>query len=373
MKRLNKFLCSVLTGFFCLFCLYGCEQIGLAIKAAEIHEKILTVDTHADTPFLMGIFKDYDPGQYHDPQTASLQIDFPRMKKGGLDAIFFIAFVFQGARDAAGNLAAKDKALSKIALVHQALDDNPDLAELALTPADAYNIEKVGKRAIFLGMENGYPIGTDLSLIQNFYDLGVRYITLCHTSNNDICDSSTDPKGAEHNGLSAFGEHVVAEMNRLGIMVDVSHVSDDTVLDVLELSSAPVIASHSCARAVYAHPRNLPDDLIAAIAEKGGTVQVTLYSDYVKASDPENSEQLPTVSDFVDHIDHIVYVAGIDYVGIGSDFDGGAMLSDCREVSQVGNITLELVKRGYTETEIENIWGGNLMRVFSEVKEAVQL
>jgi len=373
MKRLNKFLCSVFAGFFCLFYFYGCEQIGLVIEAAEIHEKVLTVDTHADTPFMMGFNSDYDLGQYHDPQTADLQIDFPRMKKGGLDAIFFVAFVIQGKRTEIGNLAAKEKALAAISRVKQAIADYPDLAELALTPADAYMIEESGMRAIFIGMENGYPVGNDLFLIQDFYDLGVRYITLCHTSNNDICDSSTDPKGAEHNGLSAFGEQVVAEMNRLGIMVDVSHVSDDTVLDVLELSSAPVIASHSCARAVYAHPRNLPDDLIAEIAEKGGTVQVTLFPDYVKASDPENSEQLPTVSDFVDHIDHIKSIAGIDHVGIGSDFDGGGMLKDCTEVSQVGKITLELVRRGYTEEEIEKIWGGNLMRVFSEVGAAAKL
>ncbi len=363
----NKFLCSVLSGFFCLYCLYGCEQIGLAIKAAEIHEKILTVDTHADTPFLMGFFQDYDLGQYHDPSDNDtvIQVDFPRMKKGGLDAIFFVAFVLQGDRSPADNLVAKNKAMSKISLVHEAVDANPDLAELALTPEDAGRIEKTGKRAVYIGMENGYPIGDDLTLIEGFYGLGVRYIGLSHTSNNDICDSSTDPEGPEHNGLSSFGEQVVAEMNRLGIMVDISHASDETVRDVLEISTAPIIASHSLAREVYDHPRNLPDDLMVEIAESGGVIQATFYYEFVKELEPDQSA---TVSDFVDHIDHVVGVAGIDHVGIGSDFDGGAMLSDCSEVSELGNITLELVRRGYTETDIEKIWGGNLMRVFYEVE-----
>ena len=339
-------------------------------RSTRIHKTVLTVDTHADTPFMLGFYQDYDMGQYHDPEKAVLQIDFPRMKDGGLDAIFFVAFVFQGERNASGNLSAKNKALSRISLIHDVVEANTALAELALLPDDAYRLEKTGKRAVYIGMENGYPIGDDLSLIGEYYGLGVRYIGLSHTSNNDICDSSTDPGGAEHNGLSSFGEQVVEEMNRLGIMIDVSHVSDDTVRDVLEISTDPIIASHSSARAVYDHPRNLPDDLLIEIAETGGVIQATFYEEFVKGEYPDNPA---TVSDFVDHIDHIVDVAGIDHVGIGTDFDGGAMLSDCSEVSELGNITLELVKRGYTGEEIEKIWGGNLMRVLSEVEEVVNL
>jgi len=205
-----------------------------------------------------------------------------------------------------------------------------------------------------------------LSLIEEYYGLGVRYIGLSHSSNNDICDSSTDPGGAEHNGLSLFGELVIEEMNRLGIMVDISHASDETVRDVLETSTAPIIASHSSARAIHDHPRNLPDDLLIKIAETGGVIQTTFYKDYVKELVPG---ELAMVSDFVDHIDHLVDVAGINHVGIGTDFDGGAMLSDCLEVSELGNVTWELVRRGYTEAEIRKIWGGNLMRVFREVNE----
>jgi len=299
-----------------------------------------------------------------------LQIDLPRMKEGDLDAVFFTAFVFQGERNPAGNLSAKNKAMSKISLIQEVVEANPDLAEFALFPEDAYRIEKAGKRAIYIGMENGYPIGNDLSLLEEYYDLGVRYIGLSHTFNNDICDSSTDPGGEEHNGLSSFGERVIEKMNRLGIMIDVSHASDDTVRDVVGISMAPVIASHSSARAVYDHPRNLPDELLIEIAETGGVIQATFYEEFVKGEDPDNPA---TVSDFVDHIDHIVDAAGIDHVGIGTDFDGGAMLSDCSEVSELGNITLELVKRGYTGEEIEKIWGGNLMRVLSEVEEVVNL
>ncbi len=219
-------------------------------------------------------------------------------------------------------------------------------------------------------MENGYPVGTDLSLIKTYYDLGARYITLCHWANNDICDAATDPAGPEHNGLSTFGRQVVAEINRLGMMIDISHASDKTVRDVLEESTAPIIASHSSARAVYDHPRNLSDELLRMIGEKGGVVQATI--EYVKAHASYDRPELPTVAEFVDHIDHIVNIAGIDHVGIGTDFDGGGELSDCYDVSEMGNITRELVKRGYTAKQIQNIWGGNLMRVFKNVQEAAE-
>ena len=204
-------------------------------------------------------------------------------------------------------------------------------------------------------------------MIESYYDLGARYMTLSHSSNNDICDSSTDPQGPEHGGLSPFGEEVVAEMNRLGMMVDVSHISDAAVWDVLAITTAPIIASHSNARALYDHPRNLSDDLLNAIAENGGVVQVNLL--YLSPNDPDTGERISTVSDVVDHIDHIVEVAGIEHVGIGSDFDGGGVVDGCEDVSKFEAITLELVKRGYNKNEIRKIWSENFMRVFREVED----
>jgi len=379
---------------------------ALTKKASLIHKKVLTLDSHADTPLTL-YRSDYDLGVRHEISKEGGRVDFPRMKEGGLDASFFAVFIGQGPRTAEGNEKAKQKALDIFNKIYEAVDKRSDLAKIALTPQDAYRIEKAGKRAVYMGIENGYPVGKDLSLIQKFYDLGARYITLCHTQNNDICDSSTDKKGPEHSGLSKFGEQVVAEMNRLGIIVDISHISDEAVEDVLAVSKTPVIASHSCARALRDVPRNLNDELLKKIAEKGGVVQVCLMTDYLgdKKQEPEREvrikelrqtytryselseeereklsekwwevdqkypENLASVSDLVDHIDHIVKAAGINHVGIGSDFDGGAELADCQDVSEMGNITKELIKRGYSEEQIRKIWAGNFMRVFSDVEK----
>jgi membrane dipeptidase len=378
-------------------------------KAAEIHEQVLTIDTHVDTPFMLER-KDFDIGKINDSRKRGGKVDFPRMKKGGLDAIFFAVFVGQAERTPAGNEKAKNEALGTFDLIHKAVKAYPDQAELALNPDDAYRIEKQGKRAIYIGIENGYPLGKDINMVKKYYDLGARYITLCHTRNNDICDSSTDEKGPEHNGLSQFGKQIVTEMNRLGMLVDVSHISDKSFYDVLELSAAPVVATHSCARAVCNNPRNLTDDMLKKLAQKGGVIQMCILSEYVKEM-PANPERdaahkamhekfhnydtlsemekkkareewmrieekyppnLATVAEAVDHIDHIVKVVGIDYVGIGTDFDGGGGLKDCYDVSEMGNITLELVKRGYSEEDIRKIWGGNFMRVFREVERAAR-
>ncbi|HLP57312.1 MAG TPA: membrane dipeptidase, partial [Candidatus Deferrimicrobium sp.] len=233
----------------------------LSQKAAEIHERVLTIDTHVDTPFMLER-ENFAVNKINDPRKRGGKVDFPRMKKGGLDAIFFAVFVGQAERSPAGNEKAKNEALKTFALIHSAIKANPEQAELALTPDDAYRIEKQGKRAIYIGLENGYPVGNDIGLVKKFYDLGARYITLCHTRNNDICDSSTDKQGHEHNGLSQFGKEVVTEMNRLGMLVDVSHISDKSFYDVLEASKAPVVATHSCARAVCDNPRNLTDDML---------------------------------------------------------------------------------------------------------------
>lgn len=387
------------------------DKVKPEVKAARIHDAVLTIDTHSDTPLnLMG--EDFELGRRHDQEVTGTKVDLPRMKEGGLDAQFFAVFVGQGPRTPEGDAAAKSKALEILAAIRTKVAANYGLAEIAITPDDAYRLKGEGKRAIFIGLENGYALANDITMVRKYYDMGIRYITLCHSSNNDICDSSTDKKkGAEYHGLSSFGKEVIAEMNRTGMMIDVSHISDESFMDVIRFSKDPVIASHSCARALCDNPRNLTDDDLQALALNGGVIQMCFLSDYVKIPDPnpkrdsalaivrskyndfkdlteeqfkegrkeyrETSRKFPnklaTVQDMVDHIDHIVKVIGIDYVGIGTDFDGGGDLSGCRDVSQMGNVTLELVKRGYSEEDISKIWGANFMRVFREVQKSAAL
>lgn len=385
------------------------QKETLVQKAARIHNAALTIDTHCDTP--MNLFgSDFNVAERHEAKKTDTKVDLPRMKEGGLDAQFWAVFLSQGKRTEEGHANANKKAFEIIKAIYKSVEAAPELAQLAKTPEDAYTIEKTGKRAIYIGLENGYAIGHDLSMIEKFWQLGVRYITLCHSSNNDICDSSTDKKGAEYNGLSPFGVEVVKEMNRAGMIIDVSHISDSSLYDVLKISKVPIIASHSCSRAMCDNPRNLTDDDLRAIASNGGVVQMCIVTNYVKTPDPNPArdsarvilglkynnfegltaeqeragydewhaiakkfpQKLASVQDVVDHIDHIVKVVGIDYVGIGTDFDGGGAVSGCFDVSKMGNITLELVKRGYTEEHIRKIWGGNFMRVFKAVLEGAE-
>ncbi len=374
-------------------------------RALEIHERVLTLDTHADTPLRM-IQPGFDMAERHDPNETGSKVDYPRMVEGGLDAIFFAAFVAQDIRDDDGNTRAKTLCLEMIDAIIASTQKNSDMVGLALDPDDAYDLEEAGKRAIYIGIENGYPIGKDISNVGLYFEKGVRYITLVHSSNNDLADSATDPDGPEHGGISEFGNEVVKEMNRLGIMVDVSHGNDSVFYDAIALSQAPIIASHSNARAVTNHNRNMSDDMLRLMAKNGGVVQLTMLADYLREA-PENpekdsamailrantkpfsemtqeertairqsfrelNEKYPdppaTVKHVVDHIDHIVKVAGIDHVGIGCDFDGGGGIEGVFDASEVMNITIELVKRGYSEAEVEKIWGGNLIRVFREVQ-----
>jgi len=225
-----------------LNCARELTEEQLAQKALDIHDKVLTVDTHADTPYNIGV-GEWKIGERHEPnKRGSGDIDLPRMAEGGLDAEFFAVYVGQGSRTTEGYVKAKNTAQRLFDAVHGMCDTYPDMVELATTPDDAYRIEKLGKRAAFIGIENGYAMGLDLAMLKEYHALGARYITLCHNGNNDICDSSTDRNGLEHHGLSAFGEKVVAEMNRLGIMVDMSHAADETFYDVIALSKAPIIA-----------------------------------------------------------------------------------------------------------------------------------
>jgi membrane dipeptidase len=381
----------------------GTPKVSLEKKAARIHKAALTVDSHTDTPLRLN--RDgFDFGKLNDPIETRSKIDLPRVKEGGMDGIWFAVFVGQSARTPEGNERAKLEALEITRHIYETVDQYRDDLEIATEAGDLKRISRKGKHAIYLGLENGYPIGNDLSLVDTFYNKGIRYITLVHTENNDICDSSTD--SVEHGGLTPFGNEVVTKMNDLGMLIDLSHASDDSFFQVVEQSSAPIIASHSCARAICDNPRNLSDEMLLALKENGGVIQLCILSAYLKtpapyperdsakqavflkhgnfydlnqkakeaflvdwfAVDRDFPEELATVSDAVDHIDHIVDLVGIDHVGIGTDFDGGGGLEDCFDVSQMGNITLELVRRGYTSGEIKKIWGGNLTRVFREVE-----
>lgn len=388
----------------------GCQNAGQKqsqTQAERIHREVLTVDTHTDTPLNLGD-PSFDIGQRHDPDTSYSRIDLPRMKQGHMDASFFAVFLGQRERTRAGHKEVKKRAVKLFQDIQQAIGKYPGMAELATKPSDAYRLEKKNKTAVYIGVENGYALGGELTSVETFYSKGARYITLCHTSNNDLCDSSTDPDGPEHNGLSSFGKKVVEKMNELGMMVDVSHISDASFYDVLEASEDPVIASHSCARALRDHPRNLSDEMLHALKDNGGVVQICLVSDYLKKPEPQPArdsafaalrekyngfenltqeemakarkewrllqkkypKKLAGVKDIVDHIDHVVKTIGIDYVGIGTDFDGGARVEGCNDVSEIPNITRELVKRGYSQKEIEKIWGANFMRVFRQVDDS---
>ncbi|OGD22594.1 MAG: membrane dipeptidase [Candidatus Aminicenantes bacterium RBG_13_59_9] len=388
----------------------GCRpeltEANLAAKARTIHDRVLTVDTHCDTASrLPG--STWDIGVRHEPgKQGSGKVDLPRMAEGGLDAEFFAVFVGQGERTEQGYAKAKDWALQTLAAIQAMCDRYPSLVGLALTPDDAYRLEKEGRRAAFIGMENGYPVGKTLSNLEEYYKLGVRYVTLCHSRDNDICDSSTDRRDTEDRGLSDFGREVVADCNRLGIMVDVSHASDKSFFDVLKVTKAPIIASHSSCRALCDSPRNLSDEMIRALAANGGVIQICFLSSYVRTPKPnpgrekalkelqakygarraiqdeavrkkameeyealnaQYPEEKATVKELVDHIEHVINLVGIDYVGIGTDFDGGGGVEGCDDVSQMFRVTEELVRRGRTEKEIAKIWGGNIMRVFGRV------
>jgi len=368
-----------------------------------IHEKAITIDTHCDTPMKF-THSAFDIGREHPASEG--RVDIPKMEQGGLDAIFFALFTSQRDRTEANYQRAYELSHLMIDSVNKALDRYSHKAQLATSANDVAKLSEAGKRAIYLGMENGFPLAKDINRVEEFYKRGVRYITLAHTSNNDLCDSSTDKKGPEHNGLSAFGKEVVSEMNRLGMLIDVSHISDKAFYDVLDHTTAPVIASHSSARAVCDHPRNMSDSMIQALAKNGGVIQICILGAYIQPEDTTSMNylkkqalrakyhnfdykndaerkqawaewhqinkdyppHLPTVADAVDHIDHVVKLVGIDYVGIGSDFDGGGALTDCQNVSQFPNITQELINRGYSNEEIEKIWGGNFLRVFKQVE-----
>jgi membrane dipeptidase len=404
----------------------GGTDDALVARARGIHARALTIDTHKDIPF------DYATPA-NDPKTMNSQVNLDKMKAGGYDMAFFAVYVGQGARTDSGNAYAKDRALNKFEAIHRMAEKMyPNLIEIAYTPEDAIRIDRAGKLVAAIGIENGWVIGKDLTLIKRYYDLGARYMTLSHSQNNDICDSSTAPP--EWNGISPFGKQVVAEMNRVGMMVDISHVSKQCMMQATALSTSPVIASHSSTTQFANVPRNMDDEMLRALAKNGGVAQMVALGSYVKvtpaardsatrvlneeffgpqpqrgagagagggrgaagaaggagggrggrgaqlaALTPDKRAEYDrrlaaietrwpgaNVQDFVNHIDHAVKIAGIDHVGISSDFDGGGGIAGWRDAGETFNVTLELVKRGYTEEQIRKLWGGNVLRVMGE-------
>lgn len=407
MRNISFAACLFTLGLF-VSCTTGNKNLTeseLLEHAIQLHKEMVTIDTHNDTPLEFLRFGFDFSGEKNSARGS--RVDLLRMEKGGLDAAFFAVFIGQGECTPEKYEKVNKRVLEILGAVHTQVARYPNRAGIATAPDDIYRLKKEGRRAIYIGVENGYPIGTDITLLRKYYDLGARYVTLCHTRNNQICSSSTDKDTLADKGVSDFGREVIKEMNRLGMMVDVSHISDKSLSDVLQISAVPVIASHSCSRAICDNPRNLSDSMLVRMAKNGGVVQMCILSDYVKkiertpkrdsarmalrkkynnfqdltpaqdsmASidwnliDENYHQKLATVSDVVDHIDHMVKVMGIEHVGIGTDFDGGGGVDGCKDVSQIMNITVELIRRGYSDNDIKKIWGENVLRVFRAAQE----
>ncbi|NDW11280.1 membrane dipeptidase [Bacteroides sp. 214] len=329
----------------------------LLAKAKEMHSRFLSVDTHCDTPLNFVREKNYDVGKANRNQVTLI-----KMQKGMLDGAFMACFVDQGPRTKVSSDSAVQVINKLIDAVYKQVDMNSDRCAIAYTPADLEQLKAEGKKAFFIGVENGYGIGKDIENLERLKKLKVSYLTLCHVMDNDICDSSSKSKD-EWGGLSPFGEKVVEEMNRLGMIIDVSHASESTFWDVIKLSSKPIIASHSGVKGIFNHNRNLTDAQLKALAKQGGVVQIYFVGSFMS---PKRRET--TLYEVLDHIDYAVRVAGIDHVGIGTDFDGGSGVIGCKHAGQLLNLTAGLIERGYTEEEIAKIWGGNFLRVMKEVQ-----
>ncbi len=385
------------------------QDAALVARAKAIQANILTIDTHVDIPFNFST----DAYDMMKPGPRGQQVHLPTMISGGMDAPFLIVFVGQGERTTAGYAKALADAFTKVAAIHKLTEEiYPDKVELAYTAADARRIHAAGKKVAFMGMENGFPMGKDLRLLDQFYDYGVRYLSIVHNGHNDLADSAQPDKrkgepDAEHNGLSALGKRVVKRLNQLGIMVDVSHSSEKSTLDMLAASAAPVIASHSAVKGVSDHARNLSDAALEGIKRSNSVAQIVAFDSYLKAVPPEKTAAIaaldkdmgldkpggrqnltPTqlqiydarmteinkkwpranVKNLVDHIDYAVKKIGVDHVGIASDFNGGGGIDGWDNAGETFNVTLELVRRGYTEEQIGKIWGGNLLRVLGDVE-----
>ena len=325
-------------------------------QAKKLHTKIITLDSHCDTPmfFPQGInFASRDP---------KILVDLHKMTEGHLDASIMVAYLEQQERDEASLQNATAKANQILTQIEEMVAKNCTAVDIAYTPDDLGRLKRAGKRAIMLGIENGYAIGNDIHNVEAFRKRGVVYMTLCHNGDNDICDSAARTNN-EHGGLSAFGREVVREMNRVGMMVDLSHGGVRSFYDALELSSVPIVCSHASCRALCDHPRNLDDEQMKALAAKDGVMQVTLYPGFLRL----NGEA--TILDAMAHLDHAVEVMGIDHVGLGSDFDGDGGVPGLANASEVINYTRQLLRRRYSVEQIQMLWGGNFLRVMEKVQE----
>ena len=334
-------------------------------KANKIHNNIITLDTHCD----INLKNFTDSINYS--QNLNTQCNIPKMEAGGLDVAWFIVFTGQGELNEKGYKKAYDNAILKFNAIHNLVDNYAsEKIELALTSDDVREIHKKGKRVAMIGVENGYPIGLDIKNVEKFYNMGARYMSLAHNGHSQLSDSNTGEYDGIylHNGLSKLGIEVIREMNRLGIMIDISHPSKEAIRQIIRLSKAPVIASHSSARSLCDHSRNLDDEQLAWIKNNGGVVQTVAFKSYLNSEKINNNISV-NVSDFVNHIDYLVNTIGINHVGISSDFDGGGGIEGWNDASETFNITLELVRRNYSEVEIEKLWSGNLLRVLDEVSE----
>ena len=381
-----------------------------AADARDVHERLLTLDTHLDTP---SNFRrpGWDMMDRHEVFDNFSFVDYPRMTEGGLDGGFFVIFTPQGPRDAAGFAKARDAALVRATQIHEMVARNHAYFELALHAEDATKISAAGRRIVYQSIENAYPLGTDLTLLKTFYDLGVRMVGPIHFRNNDFGDSSTDPDGPEWHGLSPLGQELLAEANRLGMVLDASHASDAVLNQMIDLSATPIILSHSGSKGIWDHPRNVGDQLLLKLAQSGGVIQMNAYSDYMIAV-PENPEfeaemdaqsekfepmrtlagadlaayaterraieaRYPepraTFDDFMQHLLHALALVGPDHVGIGLDFDGGGGVTGMEDAADIPRITERLLELGYLEEVIAKIWSGNVLRLLAEAEAQAEL
>lgn len=328
-------------------------EASLYRRAKDIHSRIITLDSHCDTP--MTFAQGYTMGE-----RGNALVDLHKMDEGGVDAVAMVAYLKQEARDSKALTAATAKADTLLEAIASKVGEYSNCVSLASSPDELVTLKSQGRRAVMRGIENGYAIGCDISNVARYRNMGVVYMTLCHNGDNDICDSARG--NGEHGGLSSFGCDVVREMNRVGMMIDLSHAAETTFYQTLEVSSQPVVCSHSSCKALCNHPRNLTDEQMRALAAKGGVVQVTMYNGFLV------EEGCATLDDFMRHLLHAIAVAGIDHVGIGSDFDGDGTIIGCADASQMRNVTRELLRAGFSECDIEKIWGGNWLRVMRTVQ-----
>ncbi|MDY6927317.1 MAG: dipeptidase [Pseudomonadota bacterium] len=386
-----------------------CSPALAAADAAKLHDSLVVMDTHLDTPALL-VQPGFDIMHSHTFTDDFSQVDVPRMNSGGLDGGFWVIYTPQGPVTEAGFKSSRDTALLRVMAIHKMVVANPDTFALATEPEDAKMIAEQGKKIVYVSMENAYPLGEDLSLLETFYKMGLRMVGPVHFKNNQFGDSSTDPDGQQYGGLSPLGKELVKKANELGIILDGSHAHDDLLKDMIELSKTPVILSHSGTKTIYDHPRNVDDSLLKKLVDSGGVIHVNAYSSYLKElpQDPErgkaygelfrqmgNIAQMSeaeiaalkakrkqidmehpavraTFEDYMEHFLHILEVAGPKHTGVGADWDGGGGVETMMDVAALPKITERLLAEGYTEEDLADIWGNNVLRLLQQAKDYAQ-